>query len=204
MHLARNQRSLHARSSALAELASGAALDCSTAEAEDIVDEITDIHPSEKKIKPQLHQPDDLDAKAQELLVSMDVGREIADDCTNPSSLLPERDEADSNGAGPAAQLPAIATALAAQLPAQQASLTLARRRAAVLGARLRRWGARPCTYAGDLALTPQQRSLRGMAQVLLHMRRLCGGCGASSPCTCVRSSYPAHVYTGPTGQNSH
>jgi hypothetical protein len=59
-----------------------------------------------------------------------------------------------------------VAASLAQDLPQQQEQLALLKRVSAYTSARLRATAERPSTYAGQLALTAQQRNIRGLAQV--------------------------------------
>lgn len=83
--------------------------------------------------------------------------------------------------------LEAVAASLSASLPQQQEQLALLRRVSAYTSARLAAQAARPSTYAGELALTPQQRNIRGLAHVshglglglrVLGLRDVRGGAG--------------------------
>ncbi|WIA07976.1 hypothetical protein OEZ85_007449 [Tetradesmus obliquus] len=56
-----------------------------------------------------------------------------------------------------------------AGMPQQQKQLASIRRRAAVTSTRLRWQVVRPQTYAGDLALTAHQRSIKGLAQSIIE-----------------------------------
>ncbi|KAF6259108.1 hypothetical protein COO60DRAFT_1700968 [Scenedesmus sp. NREL 46B-D3] len=65
-------------------------------------------------------------------------------------------------------QLSDVAAAVWAGLPQQQEQLASIRRRAAITSTRLRWQVVRPRTYAGDLALTAHQRSIKGLAQGII------------------------------------
>lgn len=62
--------------------------------------------------------------------------------------------------------LETVAASLAQSLPQQQEQLALLKRVSAYTSAQLMAQTVRPSTYCGELALTPQQRSIRGMAYV--------------------------------------
>ncbi|WIA28042.1 hypothetical protein OEZ86_010628 [Tetradesmus obliquus] len=66
-------------------------------------------------------------------------------------------------------QLSDVAAAVQAGMPQQQEQLASIRRRVAVTSTRLRWQVVRPQTYAGDLALTAHQRSIKGLAQSIIE-----------------------------------
>lgn len=61
-----------------------------------------------------------------------------------------------------------VAAAVYANLPQQQEQLAAMKRKAAVTSTRLKWQTKRPQTYAGDLALTAHQRSIKSFVQSIL------------------------------------
>lgn len=73
-----------------------------------------------------------------------------------------------AKGSHAGVSLEVLAAAAAQSLPQQQKQLVLLRRVSAATSSQLASQAARPHTYAGDLALTPQQRNIKGLALVSL------------------------------------